>query len=261
MSTTTTPENLQPATPAPEAAFYSATKDFEPELRHRCRNPRCRMKLPKPVANPRDAFCTKGCHNSFYRRRCLICERPMERRTETQRICGKRRCRNALAARPNLGCYAASSATLATQETPDSIGSKTPIGTDRAWHIVVGELTPQQFHCATIPDGPSCQWRGGGYQQIESRNRAPLREQFRNPKAVIQPNTPPANILGGYRFPTAPAIDLPAAPVVKTVPGSSALIATIPEDLSIPGFLKHTATPPPRRNNGGGYARNRLRAN
>jgi hypothetical protein len=77
--------------------------DFKLDLRHYCRNPKCRMKLREPVAGPRAAFCTKGCHSSFYRRRCLICEQPMQRRTENQRLCGKRRCRNALKARSALG--------------------------------------------------------------------------------------------------------------------------------------------------------------
>jgi hypothetical protein len=79
------------------------------EYRHYCRNPRCRMKLKRPVSNTREAFCTKGCHSSFYRRRCLICEGEMKRRTENQLVCGKRRCRNALQGGPNLGRYHASS--------------------------------------------------------------------------------------------------------------------------------------------------------
>jgi hypothetical protein len=42
--------------------------------------PRCRSKLPKPIANPREAFCTRGCHGSFYLRRCLVCEGPLDRK-------------------------------------------------------------------------------------------------------------------------------------------------------------------------------------
>jgi hypothetical protein len=57
-----------------------------------CRNPRCRSKLKAPVDNPREAFCTRGCHSSFYRKRCLICEGEMARKTERQLICGGRRC-------------------------------------------------------------------------------------------------------------------------------------------------------------------------
>jgi hypothetical protein len=27
-----------------------------------------------PVANEREAFCAKGCHSSFYRKRCVVCD-------------------------------------------------------------------------------------------------------------------------------------------------------------------------------------------
>lgn len=59
----------------------------EPDaFRHYCRNPRCRSKLPAPVTNLREAFCARGCHTQFYRKRCLACEQPMERNTENQRL-------------------------------------------------------------------------------------------------------------------------------------------------------------------------------
>jgi len=51
---------------------------------------------------------------------------------------------------------------------------------------------------------------------------------------LIGPNDPPVNILGGYRFPGAPVIDL-------SPPKSAPIIAhnlPIPDDLSIPDFLK-----------------------
>ena len=74
---------------------------FEIETRYYCRNPRCRSKLPAPVANVREAFCARGCH----RKRCRVCEGPMARRTERQLICGKRRCRNALRGGQSLWRY------------------------------------------------------------------------------------------------------------------------------------------------------------
>jgi hypothetical protein len=43
-------------------------------LRHRCRSPHCRMKLPAPVENEHHAFCCRRCHESFYRNRCRVCE-------------------------------------------------------------------------------------------------------------------------------------------------------------------------------------------
>ena len=36
-----------------------------------CRNPKCRSKLKAPTDNYREAFCTRGCHSSFYLHRCL----------------------------------------------------------------------------------------------------------------------------------------------------------------------------------------------
>jgi hypothetical protein len=80
--------------------------EFNQEVRRYCRCARCRSKLPKPVSNPREAFCCRGCHKQFYRSRCLICEGPMERKTERQLICGKRKCRNGLQSRSlPLGQY------------------------------------------------------------------------------------------------------------------------------------------------------------
>ena len=70
--------------------------DFTAELRHRCRNPRCRSKLPAPVANAREAFCARGCHGAFYRARCLVCEGTIEQpRRGTRLICKKAKCKNA----------------------------------------------------------------------------------------------------------------------------------------------------------------------
>src|SRR5262245_13546359 len=55
-------------------------------LRHFCRNRHCRQKLPSPVENEHHAFCTPGCHSSFYRSRCLVCEEPMRRKRDSQRF-------------------------------------------------------------------------------------------------------------------------------------------------------------------------------
>jgi hypothetical protein len=143
--------------------------DFALELRHRCRNPRCRSKLPKPVENEREAFCTRGCHSSFYRKRCLICERGMERTNERQLICGKRRCRNALQGTLNLGRHL---------ENPIKPGIKTAHRRDRAlpFRVVAAgaPISANQYHCATVPDGPDCQWRDGEYERLEARNSALL---------------------------------------------------------------------------------------
>src|SRR5262245_30501981 len=64
----------------------TATATAAAKTRHYCRNPRCRMKLPAPVENEHHAFCCRGCHSSFYRSRCLVCEDQMKRKRSDQRI-------------------------------------------------------------------------------------------------------------------------------------------------------------------------------
>ena len=102
----------------------SAERRKPSALRVYCRNPKCRMKLKAPVENPKDAFCTRGCYRQFHRKRCVVCEHDMERRTEHQLVCGKRRCRNALQGGFNAGRYHAPSGDLATQEVPILRASK-----------------------------------------------------------------------------------------------------------------------------------------
>ena len=70
-----------------------------------CRHRICRSKLKKPVSNKREAFCSRGCHTSFYLKRCLLCEGPLHRRNKTQRVCRKSQCRNDWRARAGFGRY------------------------------------------------------------------------------------------------------------------------------------------------------------
>jgi hypothetical protein len=113
--------------------------EFAVQLRHMCRNLKCRMKLPAPVSNEREAFCCRGCYRAFYRKRCLVCEQPMERKTEHQKLCGKRKCRSAFRAGAALGRYLPSSAASTAPKTPDFIDSKQPPKPDRGieWAIAV----------------------------------------------------------------------------------------------------------------------------
>jgi hypothetical protein len=217
--------------------------DFVAETRHYCRNPRCRSKLPAPVANTHEAFCARGCFNSFYLHRCIVCERAIEQPKRGKRlICKRAKCRNALGGGLSLGRYHASQSAKLNSVKADSVDVLTAPATDiaaPAWRIVAGpELTASQFHCATIADGPNCEWKGGEYQRIEARNRALLREHFRRlgAKAQIQRHHAPVNVVGGYRFPGAPDIDLmsPIATAPAPTPTASAVIG---DGLDIPGFL------------------------
>jgi hypothetical protein len=143
-------------------------------LRHYCRNPKCRMKLPAPVSIERNAFCCRGCYAAFFRHRCLICEEQMERKTEHQLICGKRKCRNALEAGIGRDRSYVPSAGSAPQKTPDFIDSETAPKPDRGWRIVAGPMSPDQIAPAIVPDGPGGRWEGGTFLRIEAKNRAAL---------------------------------------------------------------------------------------
>jgi hypothetical protein len=104
------------------------------KLRHRCRNPRCRSNLKVPVDSQREAFCTKGCFNSFYRRRCIVCEREFERKSEPQRCCERRKCRAEF--RRDKGHYLGrwgdvSGAVISPPKTPAKMGIKSRSGDGR----------------------------------------------------------------------------------------------------------------------------------
>jgi hypothetical protein len=45
--------------------------------RHYWRN--CRSKLKALVESDHRAFCCRGCYAQFYRKRCVVCERSIER--------------------------------------------------------------------------------------------------------------------------------------------------------------------------------------
>jgi hypothetical protein len=157
-----------------------AMTDFALELRHRCRNPKCRSKLPKPVENERLAFCTRGCFTSFYRQRCLVCQQPFKRKRENQHICGRPSCKptfwgNRKQFDPNE--YLGTPSARVTSKTSIKPGIKTAHEPEKPWRIVAGgqPITAGQYHCATVPDGPDCQWRDGECDRLEARNSALLR--------------------------------------------------------------------------------------
>src|SRR5262249_41441849 len=155
--------------------------------------------------NPREAFCTRGCHNSFYRHRCLICERPIEQPKRGKRlICKKAKCRSALRSNSYLGSYHRSFAAKSILNKADFIGLKGPLKPHRPWRIVAGpELSASAFDCAAVR----------GEEAVEAVNRTNLRNwREANAKAeqktLIERRHPPVNILGGYNYPDAPVVDL-----------------------------------------------------
>jgi hypothetical protein len=110
------------------------------KLRHRCCNPRWRMKLREPTDNLRSAFCCRGCHASYYRERCLVCEGSFERVREDQRTCGRRKCKGEFRRHrvrfwgkwlPNHPTVPGE--TLSAPKTPIKPATKTRIAERRGW--------------------------------------------------------------------------------------------------------------------------------
>jgi hypothetical protein len=219
-------------------------------LRHYCRNQHCRSKLAEPVDSERRAFCTRGCHATFYRHRCVVCEKSITRRTETQRLCGSGAC--AYAHKQNPEVYGFQGSIVAP--TPRS-GSKTLIN----WAFKSGGLIGRGWRWNDAEDAhdlvnqegkivASLRVDGDGYlithprahpahraATLEgarklaaslaladlllaptwaarvARNNANVKE---NPQALVQRHTSPVNLIGGYRFGNAPVLD---ASLVQTV--------------------------------------------
>ena len=193
-----------------------------------CRHRICRTKLKKPVSNRREAFCSRGCHTSFYLNRCLVCEEPLQRRNKTQKVCRKSRCRNAWRGEAGFGRYSPSKAVSLASKTPNSIGSKRPLKSNRAWRQTAGpKLTASQLHCGLVGAVHAV-------AEADQKNRPHWRRH--NAKALLQPHDPPVNILGGYRFPDAPEVKLRE----EKEPGFALTASSTESDdnLDIPDFLK-----------------------
>jgi hypothetical protein len=121
----------------------------------------------------------------------------------------------------------------------------------RPWSIVAGPpLTPNQLHCATVPDGSDCQWKGGEYERLEAKNRTALKAaeqaeieangEFTEPewREVISPGGIRCFVTR-FRDGAAPLSPLPADGTVKRSDRKPCSpIVPIAEDLRIPDFLK-----------------------
>ena len=124
-------------------------------LRHRCRNPQCRAKLPASVTNARAAFCCCGCYTSFFRTRCRVCEQPIEQpaRGGTRLICKRAKCKSAWRAGLGFGRYHHSISAKSIQEVPVNKGPKVGISDDRAsWRVIAtgAPISASQYHCAIV---------------------------------------------------------------------------------------------------------------
>ncbi len=124
--------------------------DFDNQTRKRCRH--CQTNLPTPVTNEREAFCGRGCYGSFYRKRCLICKKPMERKSEHQKLCKKSDCRNTLRQLKKadfaLGRYFPRPTSAGGVEVPVNTGVKTATGKGLAPALALCFDGSPLDHCA-----------------------------------------------------------------------------------------------------------------
>jgi hypothetical protein len=191
-----------------------------PQLRQRCRNPRCAGKLKAPAASPRNAFCCKGCEEQFYDGRCRVCEAKFSRKTKRRIVCPQSRCRHEFQRHPEqyFGLRYPS-APLGHNASRNSIklGLKIGAKSGRGWRVVAGPEVPE----------------------INIRNPRKAKQRTAR-KALIKRNTPPINIIGGYKFPGAPKVDLRPTPAAPRAP--SVLVG---DGLDIPPFLRRASRPHP----------------
>ena len=156
--------------------------EFDLKLRHYCRFDRC--KLHAPTSNLHEAFCSPGCYRSFHLKRCGVCEKTLEQRYRKLRrgdttkyaklenrgsTCGSPECRRRWREGDGLGRFwpgrhQGSQKDVLAPEVPANGPLSEPIQKPPAAkrvQIAGPALTPNQLHCATIPDGPNCEWEGG----------------------------------------------------------------------------------------------------
>lgn len=216
------------------------------DLRHYCRNPRCRCKLKLPTYNARDAFCCRGRYTGFYRSRCLVCEQSIARKNERRLVCNRPKCRGEFRRdreRFAGGRYPISS--FAPKAPTNSIksGVKSRPHPDRTWRIIAGPDVPEVNLQVPLDPGLTDRLKRARAELVEFDRKA---SRSASREALIKRHHPPVNVVGGYRFPSAPVVNLsPIEPAPVTVEAAR-LIATIGADLAISDFLKRTVPAAPR---------------
>ena len=108
-----------------------------------------------------------------------------------------------------------------------------------SWRVVAGPpegISANAFHCATLPDGPNCQWKGGEFERVEAKNRTALKAAG---EAAIEANgyfTDP-----GWREVVSPdGVKGFVTSFVAPARRAQTLPHPLMADLSIPEFLGRT---------------------
>ena len=170
-----------------------------PQLRHRCRNPRCGGLLKNPTDDRRAAFCCEPCERAHFATRCIVCEAAIAKASRRRAVCWRSKCRHALQRHP--GKYR-----LRVGQNAAKTVSATPTAG-------LGHNAQENSAKSTLKTGTKS---GRGYRIIAGPAADPINfgnwpELPKPRKVLIGHTTPPVNVIGGYRFPDAPKVDLSSA--------------------------------------------------
>jgi hypothetical protein len=160
--------------------------------------------LPSPASDPRKAFCTRGCHSSFYLKRCLVCENDKPVASTARRIvCRRPKCegryRKNSAHYSFLGADTASAANV--PRSAQSTGIKSADFDARPCYIVAGpKITAAVYHCATLPVDPDIAARARDWGRIRkeiawSKPRPPAPKEMQSDWRPCSPSVPVADDL------------------------------------------------------------------
>ena len=205
----------------------TTTTTTKQKPRHYCRNPKCRTKLPAPTGNEREAFCARGCHTSFYRHRCIVCERDMPRNAGNQHTCYRADCKARWRQKTIISRFLGPVKLIS--ERPIKPGVREADKDGRAVHISAGEHWTGTWHTLVPVAGPvlsANNYTGavvGAGETLAASDRLNA-AHWRSAKAGEW----------GYRRPAAPISE--PAPIT-----SPSLLPDLPDDLSIPAFLRREA--------------------
>jgi hypothetical protein len=208
------------------------------QVRHRCRNPRCATKLKEPTENPSKAFCCHGCHAAYYRGRCIVCEAKLPPGPSNREICRRTECRAELRKSPQR--YRWSRIGERPQRSAHSTGLKNGLKPGRPFRIVAGPADLHEINLR-IPLEPEVIARldRAHADYFAARRKAKWHAARR---ALIKRHHPPVNVLGGFKFPGAPEIDLsPIDPPAEwAIPSRWKPTGDGADVPPIPDFLKRT---------------------
>jgi hypothetical protein len=212
-----------------------------------CRNPQCRTKLATPTPNKHHAFCGEGCHEGFYDKRCRVCESTLPRQERAGRkLCRKSDCKPEYYRNRSIYDFVGSDTglKLLAKETPNpralnSVFRGHPVGQKRPAVVAGPKLSEFALQAAGLQLDPHYA------EHLRRENVEPLRRHLVElaKKATFQRKTAPLNVIGGYRFPNAPAVDLSPLPdrddqIKRSDWKPCSPSSPIAEGLTIPEFLR-----------------------